>query len=410
MRTFSSELEQLESEHLRRRLESFQSTGGPGLSDSAGRPLTGFASNDYLGFAGSEILRSLLSAAVAQWPVGAGASRAVVGTQPAHRELEAAIAELKGTAAAVAFSSGYAAAVGTMGAVLRAGDIVILDKLSHASLIDGARLSGATIRVFPHNDMDRLRRHLAWARRMAGAGARVLVVTESVFSMDGDRARLSEVVQLKQEAGAILLLDEAHAFGVIGPGGRGLAHELGLADQIDISLGTLSKAAGLQGGFVAGGQDLADLIVNRARSFLYSTAPLPPVAAVAAEMVRRVLPGPHGESARARLTANLRLFAQLTGSPEPESPVIPVILGSESAALAAAAQLRAEGLLVPAIRYPTVARGQARLRVSLTASHAESDIRKLVAALQQLGAMASAGRGRGDGLQQDRAEVPERSL
>ena len=405
MRTFASELEQLESQHLRRRLESFQAAGGVGLRAGDGSELTGFASNDYLGFAGSDRLRGLLRDAVERWPVGAGASRLVTGTHGAHGELEVALAAVKGTEAAVAFSSGYAAAVGTMSAVLRAGDVVILDKLCHASLIDGARLSGATMRVFPHNDMERLAKHLAWAHRFAGDEARVLVVTESVFSMDGDRAPLDEIVRLKQGHGAMLLLDEAHAFGVIGPGGRGLAHEVGVAAQVDISLGTLSKAVGMQGGFVAGSRELAELLVNRARSFLYSTAVLPPVAAVAAEMVRGVIPGSEGEAARGMLQANLRRWAELSGGPVPASPVIPVILGSEENALAAAAELRRDGLLVPAIRYPTVARGRARLRVSVTAAHSETDLRKLADALRRLGVLGSAGGG--DRLEEDRAEVPE---
>ena len=405
MRTLASELEQLEAQHLRRRLESFQAAGGVALRAGDGNELTGFASNDYLGFAGSDRLRGLLRAAVECWPVGAGASRLVTGTQGAHGELEAALAAVKGTEAAVAFSSGYAAAVGTMSAMLRAGDVVILDKLCHASLIDGARLSGATLRVFPHNDMERLARHLEWARRVAGDAARVLVVTESVFSMDGDRAPLGEIVRLKQSHGAMLLLDEAHAFGVIGPGGRGLAHEVGVAAEVDISLGTLSKAVGMQGGFVAGSRELAELLVNRARSFLYSTAVLPPVAAVAAEMVRGVIPGSEGEAARGMLQANLRRWAELSGGPVPASPVIPVILGSEENALAAAAQLRRDGLLVPAIRYPTVARGRARLRVSVTAAHSETDLRKLADALRRLGVLGSAGGV--DRLEEDRAEVPE---
>ena len=382
MRSFASELAALEADALRRRLRSFPGPVGTRTTDADGRALLDFASNDYLGFAASEVLRNALAEAVARHGAGAGASRLVTGTRGPHARLEDALAAFKKTEAALAFSSGYAAAVGTLTAIARRGDVLILDKLCHASLIDGARLSGATLRVFPHNDLARLESQLHWARRTAPADARIVVVTESVFSMDGDWAELPEIVRLKDAHGALLLVDEAHAFGIMGAGGRGLAHKLGLAARVDIHMGTLSKAAGLHGGFVCGSRAFVDLLVNRARSFIYSTAPPPAVAAAAADVVERLLPGELGNTRRARLWQHLARFRDLTGLPDPVSAIVPVILGSEAAALDAARAMEAAGILAPAIRYPTVARGRARLRLTFSAAHRDEDLETLAAALR----------------------------
>ncbi len=239
---FQEQLQALRARSLHRKLREIGTAQGAEVQ-VVGRDLVNFSSNDYLGLAADPILRQAAIKAIEQFGVGAGASRLVSGTQSPHVALESALARWKRTSAALAFSSGYAAAVGTLPALASKHDVVILDKLSHASLIDGARLSGATMRVFPHNHLGKLESHLEWAQRELPE-ARRIIVTESVFSMDGDRAPLGELVGLKKRFEAVLLLDEAHAIGVVGPHGRGLAAELGLEGQVDVLLGTLSKALG----------------------------------------------------------------------------------------------------------------------------------------------------------------------
>ena len=353
-------------------------------STDSTRHLTAFASNDYLGLADSELLRDVFREAAVKYGAGSGASRLIVGTQPAHEELEAEIADFKRTERALSFSTGYAAAVGTLTSVLAKGDVVILDKLCHASLIDGARLSGATMRVFPHNDLKKLEHHLNWANDQIEESGRILVVTESVFSMDGDLAPLTEIARLKSQAGALLMIDEAHAVGVIGPEGRGLAEKLGLAGEIDLQMGTLSKAIGVSGGYVAANEAWIELLVNRARSFIYSTAPPPAVAATAAESIRQIRAA-EGESRRLRLWAHIRHFDTEIGAAEPsESPIRPFLVGDSQRALKLSRSLEEQGLLVPAIRFPTVPRGTERLRISLSTSHDGEEITRLARALVEV--------------------------
>lgn len=363
MRSISSELAALEQAQLLRRLR-------------APSGLINFSSNDYLGLSLNVELRSVFQQAVADYGVGAGASRLVCGTHPAHLELEAALAAFKGTEAALTFSSGYAAAVGTLGALLRSGDIVILDKICHASLVDGAKLSGATMRVFPHHDTDKLASHLRWANEKRLGDTRVLVVTESVFSMDGDRSPLQEIVRLKNQAGAWLMVDEAHAIGILGEHGRGLADALQVGREVDIHLGTLSKAMGLSGGYVCGTSEMIDLLINRARSFIYSTAPPPAIAAAATWVVTKLFPSTHGEQLRRQMWENLDVLTKAIPElfPAPQSAILPWIIGSEAAALAMSQRLEASGYLIPAIRYPTVPRGKARLRISVNAAHTEKEL------------------------------------
>lgn len=385
-RSLGEELSNLRSQSLLRRLREIGSPQGVALELTAGK-LLNFSSNDYLGLAGEPALREAAKAAIDKYGVGSGASRLVCGTLSPHVSLERKLAAFKRAEAAVAFSSGYAAAVGTLSALLTRDDVVILDKLSHASLIDGARLSGAIVRVFPHNNLEKLESHCHWARDNH-PDARVLVVTESVFSMDGDRAPLAEMVEIKEEFGAMLMVDEAHAVGVIGENGRGLADKLGIGDRIDIQMGTLSKALGCSGGYIAGRHELIQWLINRARSFVYSTAP-PPANAAAAEAAIDFLLSEEGEARRQKLTGNLRHFASgLTSgrfaNPRISSAIIPLIIGDEAAAMDASQALLEVGLLVPAIRYPTVARGTARLRVTLSASHSPEQIDRLCAALQML--------------------------
>lgn len=353
-------LRQLATEGLLRRQRPLDSpTGAKVVRD--GKPLWNFASNDYLGLARHPEIEAAFIEGVQRFGVGSAASRLVCGTLPPHVLLEAALAEAKQTEAAITFSSGFATALGAIPAVVGKSDFIFLDKLSHACLVDAARLSGACIRVFPHNDIHKLERLLASTRAKAPA-ARILVATESVFSMDGDLCPLREIVELTETYDALLLLDEAHGFGVLGPNGMGLAERENLQQRVTFQMGTLSKAAGVSGGYLAASRDWIDLFTNRARSFIYSTAP-PPAHAHAAHASLALIRSAQGAALRRKLQENIVLLASQA------TPIVPRILGGNEAALAAALDLEEAGFLVPAIRYPTVPRGTARLRVSLSAAH-----------------------------------------
>ncbi|MDB6071247.1 MAG: 8-amino-7-ketopelargonate synthase [Verrucomicrobiales bacterium] len=382
MRSFEDDLAPLRAADLHRSLRRIHSPQSTVLT-VGDREFLNFSSNDYLGLASAEPVRAAYKQGIDLHGAGSGASRLVCGTLDPHMNLEAALAAFKKTEAALTFSSGYTTAMGTIPALCGPGDFVILDKLSHASLIDAAKLSGATLRVFPHNNMEKLEHLLQWARAKSTAASRVLVVTESVFSMDGDWADLWEIVRLKEAHGALLLLDEAHAFGIMGPQGRGLASKLGLAGKIDIQMGTFSKAAGLSGGYLCGSRALVDLLINRARSFIYSTAPSPALAHAAAEVILHWLPSAYGEDRRNRLWRNLDLLHQKSGGliPEPASAIVPIIIGAEAEAMKLSAALLEAGFLIPAIRFPTVAKGRARLRLTLSATHSEAQIDSLLETL-----------------------------
>ncbi len=343
---------------------------------SNGQPLLNFSSNDYLGLAASEALKSALLQGVERYGAGSGASRLVCGTLKAHADLEEALADFKGTEAALAFPSGYATSVGVLSALMGKGDTVILDKLCHASLVDGARLCGATIRIFPHNQLGKLERLLQTAT------GRVLVVTESIFSMDGDAAPLTEIVELKERYGAWLMVDEAHAVGVRGPQGRGLAAELGLEDRIDLHMGTLSKALGLSGGYLAGSRKVVDWLINRARSFIYTTAPLPALAYAALKSIE-IVRSEEGQKLREKLWQNITLLSRsLPVSAPADSAILPWILGDEGRAMQVSQGLRDRGFLIPAIRYPTVGKGKARLRITVSAAHETVHLQRLTEAIQ----------------------------
>jgi len=370
----AGELQALEKADLLRALR---------VVDSA---LVNFAANDYLGLAGHPALVAAAREATARCGTGSGASRLVTGTDEAVLALEAALAAWKEKEAALVFSSGFAAALGTIPALVGKGDTVILDKLSHASLIDAARLSGATVRTFAHNDVGRLESVL---RKVASDGGRTLIVTESIFSMDGDAAPLAEIVALKEKHGAWLFVDEAHATGLYGRTGAGRIAEAGLSDRVEIVMGTLSKALGSVGGYIAGSRTLIDWLVNRARSFVYSTA-LPPGVIAASHAAVKLADSAAGAVQRARLWGRIARFH--AGLPErwkkeslSMSAIQPLICGEASAALAMATALRERGFLIPAIRYPTVPRGSARLRVTLSAGHSDAEIDALNRVLAELG-------------------------
>jgi 8-amino-7-oxononanoate synthase len=389
---FEEQLQALRARSLDRHLREISSARGPEI-EVGGHRLINFSSNDYLGLANDPRLREAAIAAIGEFGVGAGASRLISGTQSPHLRLERALAKWKGTEAALSFSSGYAAALGTVPALVSRNDVILLDKLCHASLIDGAKLSGAILRVFPHNHLGKLESHLEWARR-GYPGKRILIVTESIFSMDGDRAPLRELVELKKRFDALLMLDEAHAVGVIGANGRGLAAAENLNEDVDVQMGTLSKALGASGGYICGSRDLIEWLINRARSFIYSTAPAPGVTAAALTAVN-FLSSDEGEERRLLLWERIRSLQELLpGSAfnkeanAPTSAIFPWIVGDEQAALDLASALQNEGFLVPAIRYPTVAKGSARLRITVTASHEEDQIRSLCQAIKRLSAVS----------------------
>jgi 8-amino-7-oxononanoate synthase len=373
-----SELSSLEKQGLRRSLRVVESSRGT-LITIAGRELVNFSSNDYLGLASHPEIASAMAEAAQRWGAGSTASRLICGTSAEHAALEEEIAAAKGTEAALVFSTGVAAATGTIPALVGRGDVVILDKLAHACLIDGVHASGAKMRVFPHNDLAKLESHLKWARETQPKG-RTLIVTESVFSMDGDLAPLREIVELKDRHGAILFLDEAHAVGVRGRGAQGLAGELGLAERIEIQMGTLGKALGVSGGYIAGSRPLIDFLINRARSFIFSTAPSPAIAA-ASRASLRIVQSPEGDALRKRLQENLSLLAGAMKAKLPPSAIMPLILGGEERALSEGARLQEAGFFVAAIRYPTVPRKTARLRITLSAAHAPGQIGALAEAL-----------------------------
>ncbi|MBV9105306.1 MAG: 8-amino-7-oxononanoate synthase [Verrucomicrobia bacterium] len=372
-------LSDLQQKSLYRELRTIEEVQGP-IVRIRDRSIVNFSSNDYLGLSQHPSVKAAAKAAIDEFGAGSGASRLISGTSSAHTKFEEEIAAFKSAERALLFGTGYAAAVGTISSLVGPGDVVILDKLAHACLIDGAKLSGAFLRVFPHNNTAKLKHHLAWARQTYPHG-KVLIVTESVFSMDGDFGKLVELAALKAEYQALLLVDEAHATGVIGPHGEGLAAALGLTQEVDIQMGTLSKALGASGGFICGSKTLIRLLVNRARSFIYSTA-LPPSSAAAASAALKIIPSKQGDILRSRLQSNvLDLVRRLTPAgrqaSDPISPIFPVVIGDEQRTLQLSEILYQSGLLAPAIRYPTVARGAARLRIALNSSHSVEQIQTL---------------------------------
>jgi 8-amino-7-oxononanoate synthase len=370
------ELRKLAADGLLRRLNPLDSPAGAQVLRD-GRKLWNFASNDYLGLASDPRLAQAFIEGIQRYGAGAAASRLVCGTLPPHHALEEQLAAAKQTQAALLFPSGFATALGIIPAVTGKGDFILLDKLCHACLIDAARLSGATLRVFPHNDLRKLAALLT-SIRSNHARARILVATESVFSMDGDLCPLRGIVELVERHDAWLLLDEAHGFGVLGDHGMGLAEQENLQPRITFQMGTLSKAAGLAGGYVAASRPWIDLLINRARSFIYTTAP-PAALAHAAITALEIIRSSEGASLRARLRDHIRMLRD--GSP---TAILPFILGHNSAALAAADSLISAGFLVPAIRFPTVPRGTARLRVSLSAAHPREAVTSLKRAMNSI--------------------------
>ncbi len=375
-----------ERDGLLRRLRRVDSRQGSRVLHQ-GRELVNVASNDYLGLAMHPAVAEAAARAAHDWGGGSAASRLVSGSLAIHHQLEEAIAPWQGTEAALAFTSGFAAASGTIPALVGPGDVILLDRLAHACCIDAAKASGAAWRPFQHNDPGHLGQLLSKVdSRGSLRRPRVLVVTESVFSMDGDLAPLGEIVALKERHGAWLMLDEAHATGLFGPSRAGLAEHLGLSSNIDVHLGTLGKAVGSSGGFVAGSRALVEWLVNSARSFVFSTAPSPAASAAAFEGIR-ILRAAEGAQRSARLWHSIHQLASILPSlfPSPASAILPWILGDDARAIEMASALMESGFLAPAIRYPTVPRHTARIRVALSSAHSSNDVRMLAEAIASAG-------------------------
>jgi 8-amino-7-oxononanoate synthase len=375
-----AELAKLEQAGLRRSLEPLGSMQGP-VVEVGGRRLVNLCSNDYLGLAGDERLRRAAAEAALAEGAGSGASRLVAGDLAIHGRLERALAAFHGTERALLFNSGDHANLGVPPALVGRDDALFSDVLNHASLVDGALLSRADHQRYRHGDVGELDTLLARSK-----ARRKLVVTDAVFSMDGDAAPLRDIAEACGRHGAMLYVDEAHAVGVLGPTGAGLAEALGLKERVDVSMGTLGKALGAFGAYVAGETRLTDLLVSRARTFVFTTA-LPPAACAAAlaalalvraEPERRARLGALVERLRAGLAARGFDVARVA------SPIFPVVLGTEARALAAAAALRERGFFVRAIRPPTVPRGTSRLRVALSAGHEPAQVDAFLGALDEV--------------------------
>ena len=374
-------LEEMSLAHLRRARRQVVSFPD-GWCEIDGRRLRNFAGNDYLGLAQHPRLREAARRALSDTGCGSGASPLVSGRSRWMVELEETLAWFEDCAAALVFPTGYAANLGVIPAVVSGGedDVIFCDRLNHASLVDGCRLSGTRLRIFRHTELERLEREL---RRCAGARRRV-IVSDGVFSMDGDLAPLPELARLARANGALLIVDEAHGTGVWGPTGRGVCEHFQLAREIPVRIGTLSKAVGALGGFVVGEQPLIDWLWNSARTQIYSTALPPMVCAAATEGLRVIDNSP---ALRSRLHDRCRRFRQLLADndlhalPGADGPIVPLLLDDPQTAVALGAQLVQRGYLVGTIRPPTVPRGTSRLRISLSAVHDDEALSGLAQAL-----------------------------
>lgn len=368
----------------RGRLRETRTFGGPDRihpQHADGRSLLSFCSNDYLALSAHPALATAAALAAAQGGFGSGSSRLVSGESPAHRALETNLATFVGRPAALLFPTGYQTNIGVLTALAGPTDLIASDAANHASIIDGCRLSRARIVVYPHGDREGASRALA----TTGAFRRRLLVTESLFSMDGDRAPLADLAAIATKQNAALLVDEAHALGVVGPDGRGLSAALGITP--DVLIGTLGKSFGALGGFAAGSKSLREILINSSRQFIYSTACPPPLSAAAAAALL-IISSPEGHSRREQaigLARRLRAGLNRVGIVTPgQDLIIPLIIGSDRDAVAASSALLDLGILVPAIRPPTVPEGTARLRITISAAHSSEHVDRLIAALTEV--------------------------
>jgi glycine C-acetyltransferase len=350
-----------------------------------GRDVINLASNNYLGLAAHPRLKEAAAKAAMEFGAGSGAVRTIAGTMSLHRELERRFAEFKGAPAALMFQSGFTSNAGTVAALLTKEDVIVSDELNHASIIDGARLSRAEIKVFPHKDVEAADRLLHETKTH---DRHQLLITDGVFSMDGDIAPLPDLVETAEKHGAIMMIDDAHASGVLGPGGKGTVAHFGIdPSRVDVQVGTLSKAIGVLGGFIAGPPHLIEWLVNRGRPFLFSTSAPPAVAAACIAALDVI----HDEPERLkRLWDNTNLLKTgLQGlgfdTGMSETPITPVIAGEATAAQELSRTLWDEGVFTPAIVFPTVPRGRSRVRTIVTADHTEDDLREALDAFERVG-------------------------
>ena len=372
MTDLAEQLEDLRERGLRRRLRLVEGPQGPRVQLD-GRDVLLLCSNDYLGLAGHPRVRAAAAEAAERWGAGAGASRLISGNMAIHRELERALAGFKGQEAALLFGSGYLANTGAIPALAPAGTVVFSDRLNHASIIDGCRLAGAEAFVYRHLDLD----HLAWGlRRARGRGS--LIATDGVFSMDGDIAPIEELVRLARDNGCRLLVDEAHATGSLGPGGRGSVAAAGLSREVDVVVGTLGKALGSYGAYVCGGEELVEYLLNSARPFIFSTAPPPPSVAAAAAALDLLVSDP-GLVSRLGANADLMREALAADGLRPgasTTQIVPVAVGAAEATMALCERVLEGGVFAQGIRPPTVPEGSSRLRLTVMATHREDELRE----------------------------------
>ncbi|MCL4465538.1 MAG: glycine C-acetyltransferase [Chloroflexi bacterium] len=376
------EIQALKDQGLYFQVRVLQSEQAP-LALIDGRQVINLASNNYLGLTTHPRLREAAIQAIRDYGVGSGAVRTIIGTMTLHEELERRLADFKHTEAAIVFQSGFTANTGVIPALVGEGDVIVSDELNHASIIDGSRLTKARRVVYKHKDTDDLRQRLEETK----GARRVLVVTDGIFSMDGDIAPLDKIVEVAEPYGAIVMVDDAHASGVLGANGRGTVDHYGLHGRVHVQVGTLSKAIGALGGYIAGSKALREWLVQRGRPYLFSTSHPPSVAAtcLAALDVLREEPG-----LIERLWDNTRYFKsglqQLgfnTGISE--TPITPVIVGESEKALRLSTRLFEEGVFAQAIVYPTVAQGKARVRTIVTATHRREDLDRALAAFARVG-------------------------
>ena len=387
-----AEIDELKAKHLYRPLRVMSAAQGP-VTIVDGREVISLSSNDYLGLTHHPRLREAALQAVGEYGVGSGAVRTIAGTLSEHEQLEAELAEFKGVEAVLTFQSGFTANTGVIPTVTGEHDLIVSDALNHASIIDGMRLSKAPRKVFPHKDIAALReilRAAATEGRPDGAGPYrlILVVTDGVFSMDGDIAPLPEIVEAAEAVGAAVYVDDAHASGVLGRNGRGSVDHFGLHGRVDIQVGTMSKAMGVLGGYVASTQALRDLLIQRARPFLFSTSHPPADAAACREAIRVMLDEPWRIE---RLWASTKRFkAELTrlgfDTGRSETPITPIIVGDSDLAIRFSNRLFDEGVFATSVVFPTVALDQARLRTIVTAALTDEHLDRALEAFARVGA------------------------
>jgi 8-amino-7-oxononanoate synthase len=384
MSEIEARLAELEQHGLRRRLRLVSGPQGPRVLLD-GRPVLLLCSNNYLGLADHPRVREAAAEAAMRWGVGAGASRLVSGTMTVHRRLEERLAEWEGAEACVLFGSGYLANLGVVGALVGEGDTVYSDELNHASLIDGCRLSRSQVVVYRHLDTE----HLEWSLRRHGSRGRQLVATDAVFSMDGDVAQLQEIVELAQTHGARTLVDEAHATGLLGPGGRGAVAQAGLQDEVDVTVGTLSKSLGSYGAYVCASEQMTDYLVNTARSLIFSTAPGPPAVAGALAALELLVECPHRVERLHAAARALRGALAEEGFPVApgEMPIVPLVVGEEHDTMRLCQAALERGVFAQGIRPPTVPAGTSRLRLAAMATHTPGELREAARALGEAAAV-----------------------